>query len=105
MRQLVVVVSLLVVVFVTALTVAAGGRPDEVRTVFAIEGMHCDSCSSAITASLEKMDGVSDVTADHEKGFAEVTYRPRKIEVEALKTEIEKLGYTVTGMDTEAVES
>jgi len=42
---------------------------------------------------------------DHEKGTAEATYRPRKVEADKLKAEIEKLGYTVTGMETESVES
>jgi len=35
---------------------------------------------------------------------AEAVYHPRKVGVEELKAEIEKLGYTVTGMETEAVD-
>ena len=83
---------------------AADGRPDTVRTTFQVEGMHCGGCSSAIIATLEKVDGVIDISSDHEKGVAEVVYRPRKVEADELKAEIEKLGYTVTGMETEAVE-
>jgi len=48
---------------------------------------------------------VNEAKADHEKGTAEATYRPRKVEADKLKAEIEKLGYTVTGMETESVES
>lgn len=100
-RNLPVVFALLAL----AAQVAADSPPDTVRTTFQVEGMHCGGCSSAIIATLEKADGVIEVSADHEKGVAEVVYRPRKVEVDELKAEIEKLGYTVTGMETEAVES
>jgi copper chaperone CopZ len=74
------------------------------RTVFTVEGMHCDGCSSSITAALTGMDGVEEASADHEQGVAEAVYRPREVDVEELKAEIEKLGYTVTGTETDAVE-
>ena len=99
-RNLAVVFALLAL----AAPLAADSPPDTVRTTFQIEGMHCGGCSSAIIATLEKADGVIEVSADHEKGVAEVVYRPRKVEVDELKAEIEKLGYTVTGLETEAVE-
>jgi len=89
---------------VLAVPIAADSPPDTVRTTFQVEGMHCGGCSSAIIATLEKVDGVIDISSDHEKGVAEVVYRPRKVEADELKAEIEKLGYTVTGMETEAVE-
>ena len=100
-RNLPVVFALLAL----AAPVAADSPPDTVRTTFQVEGMHCGGCSSAIIATLEKVDGVIEVSADHEKGVAEVVYRSRKVEVDELNAEIEKLGYTVTGMETEAVES
>jgi len=84
---------------------AAGGRPDTVKTTFQVEGMHCDGCSSTITATLEGLDGVIEASADHENGVAEAVYHPRKVKVDDLKTKIEKLGYTVTSMETEEVES
>ncbi len=98
-------VALIVLCVGVALSLSAGGSPDTVRTVFTIEGMHCDGCSSAITASLEKTDGVVEASADHENGSADVVYHPRTVEADTLKAEIEKLGYTVTGMSTEALES
>lgn len=84
---------------------AAAGSPDAVRTTFAVEGMHCDGCSSAITATLKKFDGVTDASADHEAGEAQVVYNPSKAEVEEFKTAIEKLGYTITGTKTEVIDS
>jgi Cu2+-exporting ATPase len=96
---------LIVLVVAVAGIAAAGGRPDTVRTTFQVQGMHCDGCSSTITATLEAVDGVVEASADHEGGVAEATYLPRKVEVEDLKKKIEKLGYTVTGMKTVEVES
>jgi copper chaperone CopZ len=66
--------------------------------------MHCDACSTSIVTTLESVEGVSAAAADHENGTAEATYRPRTVNAEELEAEIEKLGYTVIGMETEAVE-
>lgn len=101
------VVRLLTVGFLVlalAAPLAAGGRPDTVRRTFQVKGMHCGGCSSTIVATLEKIDGVIEASADHENGVAEAVYNPRKVEAGELKAEIEKLGYTVTGMETGAVD-
>lgn len=95
---------LLVMALGLAATAAADGRTDLERAVFTIEGMHCDGCSATITATLERVEGVMEAVADHEKGRAEVVYRPREVAVEELEAEIEKLGYTVTAVTTEAFE-
>jgi copper chaperone CopZ len=96
-----------VIMLVVALAPAASadGRPDTVKTTFQVEGMHCDGCSSTITATLEALDGVVEASADHEEGVAEAVYHPRQVKVEDLKTKIEKLGYTVVGMETIEIES
>jgi copper chaperone CopZ len=96
--------SVLAIGLVLAFSVAGCGRENPVRTVFMVEGMHCDGCSSAITEALLMTDGVEEASADHEKGVAEAVYQPSTVDVEELKAEIEKLGYTVTSMETEAVE-
>ena len=85
--------------------VACNQGPKQVRTVFAVEGMHCDACSTSIVTTLEKVEGVDAVSADHQAGMAEATYRPRTVGIDTLKAEIEKLGYTIIGMETTPVES
>ena len=97
-------VSLALLTVVVFLPIATAGSPDVVRTTFTVEGMHCDGCSSAITATLKKFDGVSEASADHEKGVAQVVYNPRKTQVDEFKTAIEKLGYTISDVTTEVVE-
>jgi copper chaperone CopZ len=103
MRQVLPVATIFVM---AALIVSGCARHDEwVQITFTVEGMHCDSCSSSIVATLEKVEGVENVTADHELGVAEAVYQSAAVDAETLKVEIEKLGYTVTGMKTETVES
>lgn len=97
-------VLLALVMVALSVPVLAGGRPDTVRTVFDVKGMHCDGCSATITATLEGVEGVVEASADHEAGRAEAVYHAREVDAEALKKEIEKLGYTVTAMTTETVE-
>ncbi len=104
MRQIISAIAMLMVAGFLVVPAAADEKPEQVRTVFNVEGMHCDGCSSTITATLERVDGVVSAQADHETGTAEAVYRPRKVDVEDLKAEIEKLGYTVTGLKTEAVD-
>jgi len=104
MRKLRSVATLLVMVGLLAFLVACNHNPDRARTVFTVTGMHCDACSTSIVTTLEKVEGVEGALADHETGIAEAIYRPRSVEADTLKAEIEKLGYTVLGMETEKVE-
>ncbi len=96
--------TLLLVAGLLVFLVACDRRTDLVRTVFTVDGMHCDACSTSIITTLEKVEGVDEVIADHESGFAEAVHRSREVDADELKAEIEKLGYRVTGMETEAVE-
>lgn len=100
--------SAIVVLGVLALaataTAIAGDSGDTVSTTFEVEGMHCDGCSATIVGTLERVDGVVSASAEHEKGVAEATYRPREVSADQLKAEIEKLGYTVTAMETTPVQ-
>jgi len=52
MRRFIIGVAILLLLSVLVGPAAAGGRSDLVRTVFTVEGMHCDGCSSTITATL-----------------------------------------------------
>jgi copper chaperone CopZ len=104
MRRWVTVAVMLAVLSAAAAPLIASGRADLVQTVFTVEGMHCDGCSTAIVGALKRFDGVVEASADHEKGEAVAVYRPRKASAEDLKQAIEKLGYTVTAMESAAAE-
>ena len=88
-----------------SLTAAAADSPTMVRTTFQVQGMHCDGCTATIIGTLERIDGVVSANADHEKGVAEAVYRATMVSAEELEAAIEKLGYTVTSMETEHIES
>jgi copper chaperone CopZ len=62
--------------------------------------MTCESCSSAITDALTKVDGVEQATADHVAGTAEAVVTSPAVSPEQLAAEIEGLGYTVTSIST-----
>ena len=91
-------------VIIVAALVAGCSPSTTVRASFTVEGMHCESCSSAITEALEKMDGVDSASADHAKGSAEASFHSPGVSPEELVAEIEGLGYTVTDVKTRPVE-
>ncbi len=104
MRRLGTALALLVVTVTAAGSIVASDPPDAVTTVFTIEGMHCDGCSAAITGALQRVEGVIEARADHEKGEAVAVYKRKMTSADELKQAIEKLGYTVTAMKTTAVQ-
>lgn len=63
------------------------------KTVIAVEGMHCQGCADAIALGLKKRDGVTNANASFEKKSAEVEFDLSKVKLEELKNEIRKLGY------------
>ena len=95
----------LAVLTAAACSLPEGDSPEVVRTVFTVSGMHCDNCNAAITGTLLGIDGVVEVSADYTKGEAVAVLRPKQVSADELKAAIEKLGYTVTAMETTAVES
>ncbi len=92
-------------VVIVAILAAACSRSTTVEASFTVEGMHCESCSSAITEALEKVDGVESASADHATGSAEAVFRSPDATPEQLAAEIEGLGYTVTAVKTTTIES
>ena len=91
-------------VVIVAIVVAGCNRSTTLQASFSVEGMHCESCSSAITEALEKMDGVDSASADYAKGSARASFHSPRVSPEELVAEIEGLGYTVTDVKTTPVE-
>lgn len=86
-----------------ALTVVGCSRSTTVEAEFTVEGMHCESCSAAITRALTGIDGVETATADHAAGSAAARFRSPQVTPERLETAIEDLGYTVTSVSLKSV--
>lgn len=60
---------------------------------FAIGGMTCAACSSAIEKRIRKMPGVEAVTVNLSTGKADVRYDERVVSLDAIYDEIQSLGY------------
>lgn len=59
-----------------------------------VQGMSCNHCVMAVTKALNKIDGISDVTVDLEKGEATFN-RTELVSMDQVKKQIEEEGYTV----------
>ena len=64
-----------------------------VTSTFHVTGMTCGGCEVGVRRTLEKLDGVEQVTASYKNGSAMVTYDPVKVNADDLVAAIEKLGY------------
>ncbi len=62
-----------------------------------IGGMHCSSCAMDIDFALEDLPGVLESKTNYASAKVEVKFDPEKVEVERIKKEISKKGYTING--------
>ena len=68
--------------------------PTELVSVqLVVDGMHCESCSEAITAEVRRLDGVAGCTVDHVSGSASVQYDPKRVKPPQMVAAIDRLGY------------
>jgi Cu+-exporting ATPase len=63
------------------------------KKIYKIEGMHCNSCATAIELELEDKPGIKKAKADFTGEKAEVEFDENKISEKEIKTIIKKLGY------------
>jgi uncharacterized membrane protein YraQ (UPF0718 family)/copper chaperone CopZ len=70
---------------------------EEMNTVLAIEGMHCDHCASAVERALSGCAGVECVKVDFASGKATVT--GEKVNADELGAKVKGLGYTVRAVE------
>ena len=61
-----------------------------------VSGMHCESCASALSASVRTLPGVHRVDARPDTGKTIVTYDPQKARPEAIRKQIEVAGFEVS---------
>lgn len=61
-----------------------------------VEGMMCAHCEAHVKEALEKIDGVSEATADHTKNSVTVTLS-KEVPEDALKKAVTDAGYTYKG--------
>ncbi len=72
----------------------------ETQTVYlAVDGMHCEPCTTAIADAVGKLEGVESVKVELEAAFATVELAPGKTSSQELVATINRLGYTATIID------
>lgn len=57
-----------------------------------IKGMTCSGCVLRVENSLKKVEGITSVEVDLEKGFGVVQYDPAKVKEEAIVAAVEEAG-------------
>jgi copper chaperone CopZ len=67
----------------------------DISTELRVGDMVCESCSQAITAALQKLDGVHEVHIDHVSGKAVIRHDPARCPRAELVAVITRLGYSV----------
>ncbi|MCC8042287.1 MAG: heavy metal translocating P-type ATPase [Oscillospiraceae bacterium] len=72
---------------------------DSGKTItLSIDGMMCGHCENAVKTALEALDGITSVSADHEKGIAVITLNGEP-DMKAVKKAIKAAGYAFKGIN------
>lgn len=61
---------------------------------FNVSGWSCDSCAKKTIAEVKKVEGVTEATADADKGILTVTFDDAKVKDDAISAAIKKAGYS-----------
>jgi copper chaperone CopZ len=56
-------------------------------------GTHCPSCSMLIELTVDELEGVARVKADHATGVATVEYDPETVSIDTIAEAIRTAGY------------
>jgi Cu+-exporting ATPase len=64
-----------------------------------IAGMTCVMCSKTIEHALSALEGVDTATVNHATGKASVEYRAGRVDLDLMRTAIERAGYEYLGTD------
>lgn len=78
-----------------SLSQACAAPAADITTELQVGGMVCESCSQAITAALQQLDGVHEVRVDHVSGLAVIRHDPAGSSRAELIAAVTRLGYTV----------
>ncbi|MGQ0575484.1 MAG: heavy-metal-associated domain-containing protein [Pseudonocardia sp.] len=69
------------------------------KTTLQVEGMTCSGCEQRIGTALRRVDGVREVTADHNTGEVAVRFDPQTTGPVAVRERIILAGYTIRDDD------
>ena len=85
----------IILIALFAFTVAFSASAKKQKVVFDVS-IHCESCQKKIEKNIAFEKGVKTLDVSLKKQTVTITYEDKQTNVEALKTKIEKLGFTAT---------
>lgn len=63
------------------------------RTEISVEGMSCESCERALSAALERLEGVRGASADHRARRVRVSFDSGLVSEDGLRQRIQDSGF------------
>jgi copper chaperone CopZ len=86
-----------VLLWLVGTTVPAGGEvAAPARVVLAVKGMMCSSCATTVEKTLRALPGVAGVVLVLKQDRATVTYDPRLVTPQGMRTALRRAGYEAT---------
>jgi len=67
------------------------------KEIYQVEGMTCSGCERTVQRVLSMLQGVSDIQASFKDSEVSLTYDPELVSIDAIKSQIQKLGYKFVG--------
>ena len=65
------------------------------RRTISIDNLSCPSCENTVSDALSRIEGVSEVMVDHERGSVNIAYDVMAVDLAHIEEEIEQSGYTI----------
>ena len=84
-----------ILIIITAMLIAFGGKELRVLTVTTTPEMHCQSCEKKIKENIRFEAGVKNIETNLEKQLVIITYDPSKTDSKKLTQAFAKIGYTI----------
>jgi copper chaperone CopZ len=73
----------------------------EITAEIGVEGMTCTGCENSINKSVEKLEGIVEVTSSHIDKKTVVKFDESKISIEQIKEAITQVGYKIIEEQTQ----
>lgn len=84
-----------ILIIISALLIALGGKDLRVLTVTTTPEMHCQNCEKKIKENIRFEAGVKKIETNREKQLVVITYDPAKTDAKKLSEAFAKIGYSI----------
>jgi copper chaperone CopZ len=71
----------------------------QIQVKFEVQGMTCEGCEKAVMASINKLEGIQEVSASHIAGESVVSFDSTQVNPTLITEAITSAGYVVTGFE------